>query len=54
MQGEKLIEAEASVFEREFSKRNAADFKWLQQVKRGGTTADKVAAMTLQIRVSAP
>jgi hypothetical protein len=39
------------VFERDLAKRAAADYKWLQQVKRGGTTADKVAAMTLQIRV---
>jgi hypothetical protein len=33
-------------------KKNSADFKWLQQVKRSGTTTDKVAAMTLMIRVS--
>ena len=51
-EGEKLLEAEASSFERELEKRNSADYKWLQQVKRSGTTADKVAAMTLMIRVS--
>lgn len=51
-EGEKLMEAEAASFERELEKRNSADFKWLQQVKRSGTTADKVAAMTLMIRVS--
>jgi hypothetical protein len=51
-EGEKLVEAEAAVFERELQRRNSADFKWLQQVKRTGTTADKVAAMTLMIRVS--
>ena len=33
-------------------KKNSADFKWLQQVKKSGTTSDKVAAMTLMIRVS--
>ena len=51
-EGEQLLEAEAASFERELEKRNSADFKWLQQVKRSGTTADKVAAMTLMIRVS--
>lgn len=51
-EGEKLLEAEAAVFDRELQRRNAADHKWLQQVKRSGTTADKVAAMTLMIRVS--
>ena len=51
-EGEKLLEAEAAVFDRELQRRNAADYKWLQQVKRSGTTADKVAAMTLMIRVS--
>ncbi|KAG1665927.1 hypothetical protein FOA52_004516 [Chlamydomonas sp. UWO 241] len=51
-EGEKLVEAESAVFERDLAKRAAADYKWLQQVKRGGTTADKVAAMTLQIRES--
>jgi ribosome biogenesis protein MAK21 len=34
-------------------RRNPADFKWLQQVKRSGTTADKVAAYTLQVQESA-
>ena len=50
-EGERLVEAEAAVFDSELARRNAADFKWLQQVKRSGTTADRVAAMTLMIRV---
>ena len=45
------MEAEAAVFDSELARRNASDFKWLQQVKRSGTTADRVAAMTLMIRV---
>ena len=46
------MEAEVAAFDRDLAKRSSADFKWLQQVKRSGTTADKVAAMTLMIRVS--
>ena len=32
-------------------KRNKADAKWLQQVRRSGTASDKLAAMTLLIQV---
>lgn len=49
--GERLIEREAAAFEKDLGRRNAADAKWLAQVKRGGTTADKVAAMTLLVQV---
>ncbi|KAJ9505795.1 hypothetical protein QJQ45_006511 [Haematococcus lacustris] len=52
-QGEQMLANEAASFEREMQKRNAADYKWLQQVKRQGTTADKVAAITLQVQESA-
>ncbi|GFH22680.1 CBF domain-containing protein [Haematococcus lacustris] len=48
-----MLANEAASFEREMQKRNAADYKWLQQVKRQGTTADKVAAITLQVQESA-
>jgi hypothetical protein len=46
-----MLENEAAAFEREMGRRNPADFRWLQQVKRSGTTADKVAAYTLQVQV---
>ena len=51
---EQLLEHEAQVFERDLAKRNASDAKWLQQVKRAGTTADKVAAMALLVQVRRP
>jgi hypothetical protein len=50
-EAEALMDKEAAVFERELGKRNAADAKWMQQVKRGGTTQDKVAVMTLLVQV---
>ena len=34
-------------------RRNGQDMKWLQEVRRMGTTADKVAAMTLLLQESA-
>lgn len=52
--GEALMEREAGVFERDLARRNAADSKWLAQVRRSGTTADKVAAMTLLVQVRGP
>jgi len=48
---EQLLEREAAVFEKDLARRNAADSRWLAQVRRGGTTADKVAAMTLLVQV---
>lgn len=45
------MENEAAAFERGLSKRNAADAKWLAQVRQSGTTQDKVAAFTLVIQV---
>lgn len=46
-----LLETEAQVFERDLSKRNSSDARWLQQVKRSGTTSDKIAATTLLVQV---
>lgn len=34
-------------------RRDGQDMKWLQEVRRMGTTADKVAAMTLLLQESA-
>lgn len=31
-------------------RRSSADAKWLQQVRRSGTTADKVAAMSVLVQ----
>uniref|UniRef100_A0A383VK77 CCAAT-binding factor domain-containing protein n=1 Tax=Tetradesmus obliquus TaxID=3088 RepID=A0A383VK77_TETOB len=50
---EGLLEREAALFEREMAGRNAADSRWLAQVRRSGTTADKVAAMSLLVSSSA-
>lgn len=52
MEAEKLAENEAAAFDRNLQKRNPSDYRWLQQVKQSGTTADKVAAATLQVQVS--
>lgn len=49
--GEALLETEAQVFERDLGKRNSSDARWLQQVKRSGTTSDKIAATTLLVQV---
>lgn len=50
---EALLEAEAAAFERDLARRNPSDAKWLQQVKRAGTSADKLAATTLLVQVRA-
>jgi ribosome biogenesis protein MAK21 len=50
-QAEQLAEGEASALEREMARRNPADYRWLQTVKTSGTTADRVAAITLQVQV---
>lgn len=34
-------------------RQNGADMRWLQEVRRMGTSADKVAAMTLLLQESA-
>ena len=34
-------------------RKNGQDAKWLQQVRRSGTTSDKVAALTLLLQESA-
>lgn len=48
---EALLANEVAAFDRELRSRSAADYKWIQQVKRSGTTSDKVAAITLQVQV---
>jgi ribosome biogenesis protein MAK21 len=48
---DRLLEQEAGAFERDLARRNAADSRWLSQVRRSGTTSDKVAAMTLLVQV---
>lgn len=50
--GEALLEREAAVFEAEMGRKNGQDARWLQQVRRSGTTSDKVAAITLLLQVS--
>eukprot|EP00967_Tisochrysis_lutea_P117205 scaffold189358_cov14-Tisochrysis_lutea.AAC.1 len=47
---EGILANEAAAFERELKRRNLADYKWIMQVKRSGTTSDKVAAITLQVQ----
>ena len=49
---EAIFANEATAFERELKRKNLADYKWIMQVKRSGTTSDKVAAITLQVQVS--
>lgn len=48
---EALLDHEAAVFEKDLARRNAGDTRWLAQVRRSGTTSDKVAAMTLLVQV---
>ncbi len=48
---EALMEAEAAAFEKELSKRNPSDARWLQQVRRAGTGSDKMAAASLLVQV---
>lgn len=48
---EQLLEREAALFEKSLQRRNAGDARWLQQVRRAGTTADKVAAMSMLVQV---
>lgn len=50
--GEALLEREAAVFEQELGRKNGQDARWLQQVRRSGTTSDKVAAITLLLQAS--
>ena len=51
MQCDTIIANEVAAFDRDLKRRNAADYKWIMQVKRSGTTSDKVAAITLQVLV---
>ena len=49
--GQALLEREAAVFEAELGRKNGQDARWLQQVRRSGTTSDKVAPFTLLLQV---
>ncbi|GIM15448.1 hypothetical protein Vretimale_18225, partial [Volvox reticuliferus] len=49
---EALMDAEAAAFEKEVLRRNPGDAKWLQQVRRAGTSTDKLAAATLLVQES--
>ncbi|EFJ51407.1 hypothetical protein VOLCADRAFT_87659 [Volvox carteri f. nagariensis] len=49
---EALMEAEAAAFEKELQRRNPSDANWLQQVRRAGTSTDKLAAATLLVQES--
>lgn len=48
---EALLENEAQAFEQDLAKRNSSDARWLAQVKKSGTTSDRIAAQTLLIQV---
>ncbi|CAL8467747.1 g7285 [Coccomyxa elongata] len=50
---EHALANEAAAFENAIGRRGGQDVKWLQEVRRSGTTADKVAAMTLLLQESA-
>ncbi|GIL62556.1 hypothetical protein Vafri_16644, partial [Volvox africanus] len=49
---EALMEAEAAAFEEELQRRNPGDSRWLQQVRRAGTSTDRLAAATLLVQES--
>jgi ribosome biogenesis protein MAK21 len=51
--GEELLEAEAAAFEAAAERqRGGSSLQWLQQAQKGGTTADKVAAMAVLVQES--
>lgn len=47
---EQLLETEVVLFETMLQRRSPADARWLQTVRRTGTTADKVAAASLVLK----
>ncbi|GLI62277.1 hypothetical protein VaNZ11_004885, partial [Volvox africanus] len=49
---EALMDAEAAAFEKELQYHNPGDSKWLQQVRRAGTSTDRLAAATLLVQES--
>ncbi|KAI3423892.1 hypothetical protein D9Q98_009726 [Chlorella vulgaris] len=49
-QAERLLLMEEQAFEQSMERRSGADAKWLLQVRRGGTTADRVAAMSVLVQ----
>ncbi len=51
--GEALLGHEAAAFEADLGRKNGQDARWLQQVRRAGTTSDKVAAITLLLQACA-
>ena len=51
--GQQLLAAEAAAFEASASRQKGdSNLQWLQQAQRGGTTADKVAAMAVLVQES--
>lgn len=51
-EAEIALERETELFEADMGRKGGQDARWLQQVRRSGTTADKVAANSLVIQAS--
>eukprot|EP00240_Pyramimonas_obovata_P005148 CAMPEP_0118950608 /NCGR_PEP_ID=MMETSP1169-20130426/51692_1 /TAXON_ID=36882 /ORGANISM="Pyramimonas obovata, Strain CCMP722" /LENGTH=428 /DNA_ID=CAMNT_0006897491 /DNA_START=18 /DNA_END=1301 /DNA_ORIENTATION=- len=51
---ESILERLAKAYEQEHERNDPADAKWLQTVRRSGTTADKLAAWTVVIQENLP
>ncbi|KAG2496991.1 hypothetical protein HYH03_004996 [Edaphochlamys debaryana] len=49
---EALMEAEAAAFEKELQRRNPSDANWIAQVRKAGTSTDRLAAATLLVQES--
>ena len=50
-EAEAAMERESELFEADMGRKSGQDARWLQTVRRSGTTADKVAAHSLVIQV---
>ncbi|CAM9575688.1 unnamed protein product, partial [Hapterophycus canaliculatus] len=50
--GKALLEAEVAAWAAQRARHASGDDKWVEQVLRGGTLSDKVAALTLQVQES--
>ncbi|CAM9556723.1 unnamed protein product, partial [Scytosiphon promiscuus] len=50
--GKSLLEAEVAAWTAQRARHASGDDKWVEQVLRGGTLSDKVAALTLQVQES--
>ena len=53
-EAEAAMERESELFEADMGRKSGQDARWLQTVRRSGTTADKVAAHSLVIQVRPP